>query len=88
MSDRPSAASPATQFHDVVIAHDQTGARWHARQGEIRRGRVCILDSAPAGFLGRVGSTFTITAVDGAGRTRLFASLSLAEATPGEVLFA
>lgn len=87
MSDRTSGASPATQFHDVVVTHEQTREQWRAARAEIRNGRICVAGTPPEGFLDRRGSTFTITATDRIERARTFPHLTIAEMGPAGVLF-
>ena len=64
--------SPATRFHDVEVANDQTGALWRAPVAQIRGGLIVVSGQPPRGFLEKPGSTFTITAADGGGRRRRF----------------
>ena len=70
-------SSPATRFHDVEVANDQTGARWRASAGFIRSGLVVVKGKPPRGFFDGAGSTFTITAADAGGRTRKFPLVTL-----------
>jgi hypothetical protein len=67
-----SPASPATRFHDVEVANDQTGAVWHAPAAVIRNGLIVVSGRPPRGFFERPGSTFTISAADIGGRKRRF----------------
>jgi hypothetical protein len=67
-----SPASPATRFHDVEVANDQTGAVWHAPVAFIRNGMIFVSGQPPRGFLDTPGSTFTISAADIGGRKRRF----------------
>lgn len=66
----------ATQFHGVVVTLDQTGEQWPADAATIERGKVCVAMSGPIP-LPRRGATFTVTGIDGGGRTRVFRALSL-----------
>jgi hypothetical protein len=74
MSD---TASPATRFHDVEVANDQTGAVWHAPEAFIRAGLIVVTGRPPRGFFDRPGSTFTISASDRGNRRRRFPLLTL-----------
>jgi len=66
----------ATQFHDVVVTLDQSGEQWRGDAAIIEHGKVCVTMSG-AIPLPRRGATFTVTAIDGAGRTRVFHDLTL-----------
>lgn len=93
MSDHASGASPATQFHDVVVTNEQTRTRWRAGRAEIRRGDIWVTagkPQPPAEFFEQLSSTYTITAHDAAGRNRIFASLTIDRAAsdiPAVVVF-
>lgn len=80
----PGPASPAARFHDVTVANDQTGARWHAPVASIRAGLIVVSGQPPRGFFDSERSTFTITADDGGGRKRTFplVTLDVAASTP------
>ncbi|MEA2491401.1 MAG: hypothetical protein QOH21_3193 [Acidobacteriota bacterium] len=67
-------ASPATRLHDVRIVNEQTGDAWSAAAAAIERGRIVVrpAKAPPPSLLDRRGSTFTITALDAAGRVRSF----------------
>jgi hypothetical protein len=73
----PGHPSPAIRFHDVTVANDQTGARWHAPVASIRNGRIVVSGRPPDGFFDSDHNTFTITADDGGGRKRQFPLLAL-----------
>lgn len=73
----PGHTSPATRFHDVVVINDQTGALWRAPVAAIRAGLIVVDGQPPDGFFDNAASTFTITADDGGGRKRRFASVTL-----------
>ena len=70
-------SSPATRFHDVEVANDQTGARWHAPVAFIRDGFIIVPGRPPRGFFEQNASTYTITAADGGGRQRKFPLVTL-----------
>lgn len=70
-------SSPAARFHDVTVANDQTGARWHAPVALIRGGLIVVSGRPPHGFFDTRTSTFTITADDGGGRKRRFPLVTL-----------
>lgn len=69
----------ATRLRDVIVVHDQSGARWHAGRATIRNGRVVVLPQSalPPAFLVAHG-TYSIEAVDGGNRARHFPQLTLA----------
>ncbi len=69
--------SPATRFHDVEVANDQTGAVWLAPVAFIRGGLIVVAGKPPRGFLGHPNSTFTISAADAGGRRRRFPLVTL-----------
>jgi hypothetical protein len=86
----PGPPSPAIRFHDVTVANDQTGARWHAPVALIRSGRIVVSGRPPRGFFDMSRSTFTITADDGGGRKRQFPLVTLdvaASKPPDEYAF-
>lgn len=66
----------ATQFHDVVVTLDQTGEQWRGDAASIEQGKIYVVMSGPIP-LPRRGATFTVTAIDGGGRTRVFHDLTL-----------
>lgn len=66
----------ATHFHDVVVTLDQTGERWRGDSGQIQDRKISVAMSGPIP-LPRRGATFTVTALDGAGRARVFRDLTL-----------
>ena len=82
----PGHPSPAIRFHDVTVANDQTGARWHAPVASIRQGLIVVSGQPPRGFFDAARSTFTITADDGGGRKRRFplVTLDVAHSKPPE----
>lgn len=86
-------ASPATQLHEVTIVNEQTGAAWHAAAAAIESGDIVIRLAArhtqpPDELFSRRGSTFTITAKDGGGRTRRFPhALHVPAPQPGVYIF-
>lgn len=85
-----ASSSPATRFHDVEIANDQTGAVWRAPVAVIRAGRIVVTGLPPRGFFEKGASTFTITAEDGGGRSRRFPLVTFdrtASAPPTEFAF-
>ena len=67
-------ASPATRLHDVRVVNEQTGDAWSAAAAAIERGRIVVrpVKPPPSSLLERRGSTFTVTALDGADRLRSF----------------
>lgn len=77
----------AVRLRDVVIVHDQSGARWRAGRAAIRHGRIVVQPKTPPppGFIVPAG-TYTIEAVDGGNRARRFAQLALSPngARPGK----
>lgn len=80
-------ASPATQLRDVTIVNEQTGAAWHAAAAAIESGDIVIRHAQPPDELfARRGSTFTITAKDGGGRTRRFPHALLVRDSRTDVL--
>lgn len=72
------AAPAATRLRDVVVAHDQSGARWRAGRAMIRDGRIVLTprEPAPPDFFVPAG-TYTIEGIDGGNRTRRFRQLAL-----------
>jgi hypothetical protein len=75
-------ASPATRLHDVHVVNEQTGDAWSAAAAEIVAGRIVVHPTRsappPATLFERRGSTFTVTALDAAGRARRFANTTYA----------
>ncbi|HET7433615.1 MAG TPA: hypothetical protein VFN10_02760 [Thermoanaerobaculia bacterium] len=78
--------SPATQLRDVVVTNEQTRATWRARSGSIRDGCIVIPRSKSA-TEGEPRQTFTITAKDGAQRTRSFTGVVIAQMSGKEIVF-
>ena len=79
----------ATHFRGVVVTLEQTGEAWPADAARIDDGKIFVTISA-AIPLPRPSATFTVTAIDGGGRTRVFRSLVLARAEsrpPKEYVF-
>lgn len=78
-------ASPATRLHDVRVVNEQTGDAWSAGTAAIVGGRILVRPGRSAApppglLLDHRGSTFTVTAVDAAGRMRSFAHTTYAVA--------
>ena len=89
-----SPPPPATSLHDVVVTNEQTRAEWRAGRASIEAGLIVIAPSPqappPNDLLERLGSTFTIVAMDGADRLRCFPGVIYAEgesAPPGKFVF-
>lgn len=75
---RTPAPPPATRLHDARVENEQTGSAWLAGEASIDGGCIVISGNhAPAELLERAASTYTITAMDGAGRARRFAGVTL-----------
>lgn len=72
MSDHDAVSA----FHDVVVTLDQTGESWPGDSIRVEGGKLSVAMSGPIP-LPRRGATFTLTAVDNAGRTRVFRDLTL-----------
>lgn len=75
-----NGSTAATRLRDVVVVHDQSGARWRAGRAMIRNGRIVVLPSRtepPDAFFGEAASTYSIEAMDGGDRARRFAQLVL-----------
>jgi hypothetical protein len=69
----------ATTMHEVVVTNEQTRVQWRAGRASIDNGLIVVAPhcSPPPGLLERTASTYTITAVDGGGRSRCFASVTV-----------
>lgn len=85
-------ASPATQFRAVRVVHDQTRVEWHAGHAVIRNGRIVVeggRTDPPARLFSKEGATYSIQAIDGANRQRLFPHLALSRESrpPQEYVF-
>jgi hypothetical protein len=67
-------SATATTLHQVVVTNEQTRVRWRAGHASIDNGLIVVApnSSPPPGLMDRTASTFTITAVDGGGRSRCF----------------
>ena len=67
-------SATATTLHEVVVTNEQTRVQWRAGHASIDNGLIVVAPrcSPPPGLLDRTASTYTITAVDGGGRTRCF----------------
>jgi hypothetical protein len=81
----------AMRLRDVVVVHDQSGARWRAGRAAICEGLVVVLPQSaiPPGFLVATG-TYSIEAIDGGNRTRCFPQLAYSaerSAPPQEYVF-
>jgi hypothetical protein len=74
-------ASPATRLHDVEVVNEQSGVRWRAGTATIDGGQIVVKPSAatrpPAGMLANSTNTFSIAALDGGNRARLFQNVTL-----------
>ena len=72
-------AQPATTFTDITITNDQTGESWRARAAAIVEGRVEVSLPRSVAFppAATGTNTFTVSAIDGAGRRRTFPGLTV-----------
>jgi hypothetical protein len=82
----------ATTLNEVVVTNEQTRVQWHAGHASIDHGLIVLAPKGtpPPGLLDRTASTFTITAIDGGGRCRCFASVvvhAAASAPPKRIAF-
>ena len=70
-------SATATTLSEVVVTNEQTRVQWRAGRASIDHGRIVLVPKGepPPGLLDRTASTFTITAVDGGGRSRCFPSV-------------
>ena len=78
-------SATATTLHQVVVMNEQTRVQWRAGRASIDNGLIVVAPrcSPPPGLLDRTASTYTITAVDGGGRTRCFQNV-IVESTATE----
>jgi hypothetical protein len=76
---KPRTTSPATELHEVTVIHEQTRKQWCASRAAIDRGRIVVAGSRiqfpPEGMFDGPTSTFTVTAIDGAGRARRYSNV-------------
>jgi len=66
----------ATHFRGVVVTLEQTGESWPAVAARIDGGNVCVT-LACAIPIPAATATFTVVAIDGGGRKRVFRSLTV-----------
>jgi hypothetical protein len=72
-------SATATTLHEVVVTNEQTRVQWRAGHASIDHGLIVVApkSSPPAGLLDRLASTYTISAVDAAGRSRCFQNVTV-----------